>query len=87
MNASEARIIFEAAGKANVWIGDGLWTRALPIAKELVNVLHKKKAIGHVLKIVSDFGFHVDVAAKSWESRYRDPKLGAGSLLDMDVYR
>lgn len=86
MNAREAEAIFSAARKARVWVGEGLWTRALPITKRLIEVLHGEKAIGSVQRIVSDFGFRVDVTSLPWTSRYKDPALGAGSLLDMGVY-
>ncbi|KAL2669800.1 hypothetical protein Neosp_015245 [[Neocosmospora] mangrovei] len=75
-----------AARKARVWVGEGLWTRVLPITKRLIEVLHVEKAIGSIQRIVSDFGFRVDVTSLPWTSRYKDPALGAGSLLDMGVY-
>lgn len=86
MNAAEAWTIFEAAKKANTWIGEGLWTRGLPVTKCLYKLLHEQMVIGKVLRVTSDFGFHVELQSLPWSSRYKDPKLGAGSLLDMGVY-
>ncbi|KAH6995264.1 dimeric dihydrodiol dehydrogenase [Ilyonectria destructans] len=86
VNAKEGRIIFEAAKKAKVWVGEGMWTRALPITQKLLSVLHEEKAIGRILRVVSDCGFQVNLQDLPQNNRYRALELGAGSLLDLGIY-
>jgi hypothetical protein len=51
----------------------------------LRKMLHEEKVIGDVQRTFCDFGLDLDIASLSSESRYKDPALGAGSLLDIGI--
>ncbi|KAH7006948.1 dimeric dihydrodiol dehydrogenase [Ilyonectria destructans] len=86
LNARDAREVFEAAKKKNVYVAEAMWLRHRPLVHDLKKLLHEDKVIGDVLRSFSDFGIEKDIANLPATSRYKDPALGAGSLLDLGVY-
>ncbi|KAJ5917318.1 hypothetical protein N7466_010872 [Penicillium verhagenii] len=86
MNAKQAREIFEAAEKKNVYIAEAMWLRHRPIYLKLRELIHENKIIGDVTRVFSDFASEIDIPSLPPTSRYRDLALGAGSLLDIGVY-
>jgi predicted dehydrogenase len=86
LNAREAREVFEAAKKKGVYIAEAMKLRHRPICLELVRMLHEEKVIGEVFRMRSDFGLLVDIPSLPATSRYKDLKLGAGTLLDIGIY-
>lgn len=86
ITAAEAREIFEAARQKGVYVMEAMWTRHFPLVKTLRRLLHDEKIIGTPRRAFCDFARDQKLADLPAESRLKDPKLGAGSLLDMGVY-
>jgi len=86
MNARDAEEVFAAAKKKNVFVMEAMWTRFYPLMKSLQSLLHEKKEIGTIYRTFCDFGMDVDIPSLPEGSRYKDPALGAGSLLDIGIY-
>lgn len=63
-----------------------MWTRFLPLAHRLHELLHIEKRIGKVHRVFVDFGLEKDISTLPLGSRHKDLALGAGSLLDVGVY-
>ncbi|KAM0554873.1 hypothetical protein ACHAPJ_006608 [Fusarium lateritium] len=85
INAREAKEVFKAAKKKGVYVAEAMWLRHRPIATELRKVLCEQ-TIGEVSILSSQYALPVDVASLPATSRYKDPELGAGSLLDVGIY-
>ncbi|KAJ5553666.1 hypothetical protein N7494_003044 [Penicillium frequentans] len=86
MNAKQAREVFEAAKKKNVYVAEAMWLRHRPLYRKLQELLHQDKVIGDVTRVFADFASEIDISSLPPTSRYRDLALGAGSLLDIGVY-
>jgi predicted dehydrogenase len=82
MSADEAREILAAGRAAGVLVTEAMWTRYLPQASVLRQVI-ADGLIGDVRLVVADFGF---VAPDDRSHRLWDPSLGGGALLDAGVY-
>ncbi len=82
VNAAEARQLIETARANNVFLMEALWTRFLPIYRQLREWL-EAGAIGDLRSLVSNFGINV---SKDHEDRWLSPELAGGTLLDMGVY-
>ncbi|CAI6092990.1 unnamed protein product [Clonostachys chloroleuca] len=63
-----------------------MWLRHRPIVTKLRDILFEQNAIGRVSWLSSQYNLPVDIVSLPPTSRYRDPKLGAGSLLDVGIY-
>ncbi len=86
LNAREAKEIFDAAEKKGVYVAEAMKLRHRPLCLELMRMLHEEKIIGDVFRMSSDFGLFVDTPNLPSTSRYKDIKLGAGTLLDIGIY-
>lgn len=86
MNAKQAEKVFAAAEERGVFIMEALWTRFYPLMKTLQKVLHEEKKLGTIYRMFCDFGLEMDIPSLPESSRYKDPALGAGSLLDIGIY-
>ncbi|KAF4119408.1 Oxidoreductase family, NAD-binding Rossmann fold [Geosmithia morbida] len=86
INAKEAREVLEAAKKKGVYLAEAMWLRHRPIVADLRRMLYEEKVIGDVWRFQGDFYDHIDIPSLPSTSRYRNPDLGAGSLLDLGIY-
>ena len=86
MNTKEAEEVFAAAKDKGVFIMEAMWTRFFPIVKALQKFLHQDKKMGTIYRTFCDFGLDIDILSLPESSRYKDPALGAGSLLDIGIY-
>ncbi|PLB46590.1 NAD(P)-binding protein [Aspergillus steynii IBT 23096] len=86
VNAREAKEVFEAARQKGVFVMEALWTRFMPLVRQLTQIIHVDKAIGNVHRVFCDFGLDIDLDNLPDSSRLKDPALGAGSLLDIGIY-
>lgn len=82
VNAAEARKLFETAKEKNVFLLEALWTRFLPIYRQIRQWLDEK-AIGEIHLLTSTFGFDIP---KGKDDRWLNPELAGGTLLDMGIY-
>ncbi len=82
MSAEEARAITDAGRAAGVLVQEAMWTRYLPQADIIRQVL-ADGVLGEVWLVRADFGFVMpfDPSHRLW-----DPELGGGALLDAGVY-
>ena len=86
MNANEAEEVFAAAKEKGVFIMEAMWTRFFPVVKALQKFLHEDQKLGKIYRMWADFGLDIDIPSLPKDSRYKDPALGAGSLLDIGIY-
>ncbi|CAH0022150.1 unnamed protein product [Clonostachys rhizophaga] len=86
ITAKEAREVFDAAHKKGVYVMEATWTRHFPLVKTLRYMIHEENIIGQVRRVFCDYAKFRNIPAASPDSRMRDLKLGAGSLLDVGVY-
>lgn len=81
-SADEAREIADAARQAGVFCMEALWTRFVPAVRE-AKALIASGALGEVRSFQGDLayaqGYHPN-------SRFFNPALGGGALLDLGVY-
>lgn len=86
LNARDAEEVIAAAKAKGVFLMEAMWTRFTPLMQTLRRMLHEEKVIGEVHRAFCDFGLDLDITTLPPESRYKDPALGAGSLLDIGIY-
>lgn len=82
MNADEARDIVETARSAGVFCMEAMWIRFLPVVADMFARVAAGE-IGEVTLLRASTGFPAD---EDPTSRFNDPKLGGGALLDLGVY-
>ncbi|WP_029149611.1 Gfo/Idh/MocA family protein [Microbacterium indicum] len=82
MSADEAREILAAGRATGVLVAEAMWTRRLPQADVIRQVL-ESGVLGEVSLVRADFGF---VAPELPEHRLWNPELGGGAMLDAGVY-
>ncbi|GLY15677.1 putative oxidoreductase [Kineosporia sp. NBRC 101677] len=73
--------LFDLAEKQSVFLMEAYWTRFLPGTRALLEQI-ENGAIGPVQSVHADLGFTVPEDA----SRFHDPEIGGGSLLDLGPY-
>ncbi|KAF6825936.1 dimeric dihydrodiol [Colletotrichum musicola] len=86
LNARDARQVFAKAEEKGVYVAEAMWLRHRPLVRNLRRLLHEEKAIGDVFRVYSEFGLEMDIPNLPDDSRYKQPHLGAGSLLDLGIY-
>ena len=86
LNAREANEVISLARANQVYLHEAMWLRHRPLVLQLQQLLHQDKIIGDIFRVYSDFSLDIDITQKPMTSRYRDPALGAGSLLDIGIY-
>lgn len=82
LNAGEATQVLDAARAAGVFAMEGLWTRALPLIREVERIVGEGR-IGDVVKVSADL-----TLAREYDPTHRlfDIDNGGGALLDLGVY-
>ncbi|MDO4488026.1 MAG: Gfo/Idh/MocA family oxidoreductase [Eubacteriales bacterium] len=79
VNAHEARELTELARRNNTFLAEAIWTRYMPIAKELRTLAHER--IGEIESVSVNLGY------RTYENkRVRLPEYSGGSLLDVGIY-
>jgi len=76
-----ARDLVEASRASRTFLMEAYWTRMLPGTAALMEVL-ASGAVGEVQSLHADFGFAFGDDA----TRFHDPSIGGGSLLDLGPY-
>ncbi|RYY54104.1 MAG: Gfo/Idh/MocA family oxidoreductase [Chitinophagaceae bacterium] len=82
INRRQYEELYELAAMKNVYLLEGMWLRFLP---HITRLLEQTEAgtIGRPLSLKASMCYQ---APKDPDSRYFDPELGGGSLLDLGVY-
>jgi len=78
-NAKQAAEVLEAAKKKGVFVMEAYWTRFMPWARKMREVL---PLLGEVRHVTCDFSIQFSRDAK----RIFDPNLCGGALLDVGIY-
>jgi predicted dehydrogenase len=82
VTADEARDIVRAARKAGVFAMEAMWTRYLP-QTDIIRQLLADGVLGDVSVVTADLGF---ACPYNSDTRWWNPSLGGGALLDLGVY-
>lgn len=82
LDAAEAREIAVAARAAGVFCMEAMWTRFLPVVAETLRIV-AEGGVGEPTLLRAAMGFR---APDDPRSRFNDPALGGGALLDLGVY-
>jgi predicted dehydrogenase len=82
VNADECSKLIAAAKSKNVFLMEAMWSRFTPVMGKIRELI-KDGAIGEVRQVHADFGFRADFDPTT---RFFDPVLGGGGLLDVGVY-
>jgi len=82
MDVKEVEAMIAEVKARNLFLMEGLWTRFIPAAEKLLELLDQK-IIGDILFVRADFGFKSEFNP---EGRLYNKKLGGGSLLDIGIY-
>ena len=81
-SAADAKLVVDAARAAGVFVMEALWAKYLP-KFDVIRQLLEDEALGEVRLFSADYGFK---AGYDPESRFFNPALGGGALLDLGVY-
>ncbi len=82
INHAQTSELYQLAKDSNVYLLEGMWLRFLPHIHRLKEEIDK----GTIGKLISVNATMCYKAPKDPESRYYDPALGGGSLLDLGIY-
>jgi len=82
INLREAEEMVRKARERRLFLMEAMWTRFLPLIAKLREML-ETNVIGELRMLMADFGFRVNYDPRS---RWLDPNLGGGGLLDVGVY-
>lgn len=82
INEIQCKELVDAAKSAETFLMEGMWIRFLPGIQLVMSLLNEGK-IGEIVSIKASMGYK---APADPDSRYFDPALGGGSLLDLGVY-
>ncbi|WP_022761666.1 MULTISPECIES: Gfo/Idh/MocA family protein [unclassified Butyrivibrio] len=80
LNEEQAKELFDLAAKKDVLLTEAMWTRFLPLAGKLKEVI-ASNVIGEISMVMADLSYNI-----AWKQRIQDPSLGGGALLDLGVY-
>lgn len=86
INEKEALEVFAAAESKRQFVMEAMWLRFRPLVRTLQKKIHVDKVIGDIQRVFCDFGMDQKIDLQGPHSRFKDPSLGAGSLLDIGVY-
>ncbi len=82
LNQVDTQYLIDLAKEHNVFLMEAMWTKFLPVAKQVKQWILEKK-IGNVRYINVAFGYQAEFDINS---RLFNPELGGGALLDVGVY-
>jgi predicted dehydrogenase len=82
LNASQAWDLISEARVRDIFLMEAMWTRFLPHIVE-IDQLVRQGRLGEIRSITADLGGFATIDSRS---RFFDPLLGGGALLDIGVY-
>ena len=82
VNLREAEELVALAKEKHLFLAENLWTKHLPIYRELIQ-LAEEKTIGEIRVVHADYFYCAEFDPKN---RVFDPAAGGGALLDIGVY-
>lgn len=69
-----------------MYVAEAMWLRHRPLVTALRDLLFKDRVIGETFRTFADFSLFVDIPILPATSRYKDVRLGAGTVLDIGIY-
>jgi predicted dehydrogenase len=82
VNAKQAREVIDLARSKQLFCMEAMWMRFMPLIQE-VKTMIDQGAIGDICMLTADFSVPTTFDP---QSRYYDPSLGGGVLLDRGIY-
>lgn len=82
LNSRDAQAIVNIAREKRLFCMEAMWMRFLPMAQQVQEMI-RNGVIGDVRFLTADFGYPTEFDP---ESRFFNPALGGGALLDRGVY-
>lgn len=82
INKLQVQEIFDTARQHNTFVMEAMWTRFLPSIGNILSLI-EHEAVGEIRHINASLSF---LAPGKENSRYFEPSLGGGSLLDLGIY-
>ncbi len=79
-NAATTREVIELAQEKNLFCGEALWTRYMPLTHMVVK-LANESMLGPVRHVTASIGYDLHEV-----ERLTSPELGGGTLLDLGIY-
>ena len=80
VNAVQAETIFELAEKKNLFAGEAMWTRFMPMRFTLDRIL-SENPVGRITSLTANTGYSI-----AGIKRIMYPELAGGALLDVGIY-
>ncbi len=80
VNASQAEKVFELAKNKNLFAGEAMWTRFMPMRFTLDKIL-SENPIGRITSLTANTGYSI-----AGIERIKKPELAGGALLDVGIY-
>ncbi len=80
VNASQAEKVFELAEKRNLFAGEAMWTRFMPMRFTLDKIL-SENPVGRITSLTANTGYSI-----AGIERIKNPDLAGGALLDVGIY-
>jgi Predicted dehydrogenases and related proteins len=82
INAAQAEKLVETSRSRQCFLMEGMWIRFLPSIQLVLSLLAQGR-IGKIISVKASMGYK---APQDPDSRYFNPALGGGSLLDLGIY-
>lgn len=82
INATQAEQLISASKQYETFLMEGMWIRFLPSIQLALSLIEQGR-IGNIISVKASMGYK---APHEPGSRYFDPELGGGSLLDLGIY-
>ncbi len=82
INAEQCKELIAAAAVHNAFLMEGMWIRFLPSLRIVLDLIREER-IGRIVSVKASMCHN---APYDPESRFFDPELGGGSLLDLGIY-
>ncbi|MEI9946986.1 MAG: Gfo/Idh/MocA family oxidoreductase [Chitinophagaceae bacterium] len=82
INANQSMELIDTARINNTFLMEGMWLRFLPSIKLMMELINAGK-IGNIISVKASISYK---APHDPGSRYFDPAMGGGSLLDLGIY-
>lgn len=82
INAKQLQHLADTSRADNTFLMEGMWIRFLPSINKVLQLVQEGK-IGELISVKANMSYR---APHEDHSRYFDPELGGGSLLDLGVY-
>lgn len=80
VNSKQARAVYQFAEAKELFLAEAMWTRYMPLAKELKRIV-KEKTIGDITMVNASLHYPMQKKTRLWTS-----ELAGGALLDVGIY-